>query len=342
MEDAVTRTHAQQLIAASLYVGSRVAGKLLRRLLTHPNRVELRADGLAHTPQNANRLQALAARVSRQAIGEPPAAVVAAPDPRGGWRIHLAFAEQRPPLQPFELTDLQATWERAKLRVFGPAPARATTQELLAREQDADRAFDAMRRAQARLFEAPSPETRAAFTAALNRAQVATDGLRATLRRLDPVRFDKPLHHDALDLLVALRGDERLTLVERDGAVRDLFARAAALGDPADLRVMLRPTRDPEIWRAHVAFNFRNTEARGPQHLNPASLQERILDQGPSQPAISVPAALAGQGTTPVQVSLALVQAVREAPQRGGLAPSVPLDPPAAMRVVDGPSRGHA
>ena len=225
MEDAVTRTHAQQLIAASLYVGGRVAGRLLQQLLAHPNRVELRADGPMHTPHNALRLQSLAARVSREAVGEVPAAVVAEPDPHGGWRVHITFAAQRPPLRPYELTDLQTTWERAKLRAFGPAPARATPEQVVAREQDTDRALDALRQAQARLFRAPSAETRAAFRAVLNRVQVATDALRATLRRADPVRFDQPLHHDSLDLLVALRGDRQLTLVERDGAVRELFAR---------------------------------------------------------------------------------------------------------------------
>jgi hypothetical protein len=336
MEDAVTRTHAQQLIAATLYVGSRVAGKVLARLLAHPNRVELRADDLPHTPQNAERLQSLAARVSRQVLGEPPAAVVAAPDPRGGWHVQLAFADGRPPLQPFELTDLQTTWERAKLRAFGPVPARATPEQVVAREQDTSRALDDLRLAQARLFRAPSAETRAAFRAVLNRVQVATDVLRAALRRADPVRFDQPLHHDSLDLLVALRGDRQLTLIERDSAVRELFARAAALADPTDLRVFLRPTKDPEIWRAHVAFNFRNTEQRGPQHLNPASLQGRIVAAGPSVPALAVPA---GRGLALAQVTLALVEPVRQKLQREGLAPAVQLEAPAAMRAVEGPSR---
>jgi hypothetical protein len=336
MEDAVTRTHAQQLIAASLYVGGRVAGRMLEQLLTHPNRVELRADGPLHTPHNALRLQSLAARVSREAVGEVPAAVVAEPDPRGGWRVHVTFAAQRPPLRPYELTDLQAAWERGKQRTFGRPPARATVQQVLDREQDTSRALDDLRLAQARLFRAPSAETRAAFRAVLNRVQVATDVLRAALRRADPVRFDQPLHHDSLDLLVALRGDRQLTLIERDSAVRELFARAAALADPTDLRVFLRPTKDPEIWRAHVAFNFRNTEQRGPQHLNPASLQGRIVAAGPSVPALAVPA---GRGLALAQVTLALVEPVRQKLQREGLAPAVQLEAPAAMRAVEGPSR---
>ncbi len=170
----------------------------------------------------------------------------------------------------------------------------------------------------------PSPETRAAFAAALNRAQVASDNLRTALREADPVRYDRPLHHDRLDLLVGLQGDERLTLVERDHAVRTLLARAAALPDTSDLSVALRPTPQRDVWRTHVAFNFRNTPERGPQHLNPASLEATVLSAAPGVPALAVSAA-AGVA----RVSLAAIQAVRT-PTRAPDERPVSLDPPAA------------
>lgn len=333
MEDAVTRTQAQQLIAAALYIGSRVVGATLRRLLAHPNRVELRADGLSHTPDNALRLQALAGRASKRALGEPPAAVVAAPDRRGGWRVHLAFADQRPPLKPYELADLQHAWESLKQREFGRDERRPALPEIKAREQDSDRAVDTVRRAQTRLFDAPSAETRLAFDTALNRAQVANDNLRAALRQADPVRFDQPLHHDALQFLLRPRGDERLTLVERDQAVRDLFARAAALPEPSELHVSLRPTLDRTTWRAHVAFNFRNTPERQVQHINPQSLQQAILAQGTSVPALAVQA-----GAAVAQVTIAAIEAIRQ-PTRAATERAVRLDPPAPARPPEPPTR---
>ena len=335
MEDAVTRTHAQQLIAAALYVGSRLVGATLRRLLAHPNRIELRADGLAHTPDNAMRLQSLAERASKRALGEPPAAVVAAPDRRGGWRVHLAFADEHPPLQPHELADLQHTWESLKQREFGRDNHRPKLPEVKAREADADRAFDTLRRAQARLFAAPSTETRDEFRAAVNRAQVANDNLRTTLRRHDPVSFERPLYHDKLQFLVKPNGAEHLTLVERDKAVRDLLARAAALPDPSELHVSLRPTLDRSTWRAHVAFNFRNTPERQTQHINPQSLQQAILAQTPSVPAVAVQT-----GAVVAQVTLAAIEAVRQ-PTRAATERAIRLDPPTPMRSPEVPAYTH-
>ncbi len=337
MEDAVTRTHAQQLVAAALYVGSRVVGVVLERLARHPNHVDLRAAGLAHTPDNAVRLQSLAARVCRQTLGEAPAAVVATPEGREGWRVQLVFADQRSPLRPYELADLQASWERAKTRAFGPAQPRATLADVRGREQDSERAVNDVRRAQERLLDAPSPESREAFAAALARAQVATGRLREALRSADPARAGQPLYHDALDLLVALRGDRHLTLVERDEAVGALVARAAGLAQGADLRVMLRPTQDREVWRAHLAFNFRDTPARSDRHVSPASVLARVLADGPSVAPLEVPAGRAAAAGK-AHVSLALVQAV-PTPQRPDITPRVPLDPPDVMRALDAPSR---
>jgi hypothetical protein len=332
MEDAVTRTHAQQLVAAALYVGSRVAGDLMRRVLEHPNRVELRADGLAHTPENAERLQSAAARASRQALGEAPTVVVAAPDPRGGWRVQLAFAAQRPPLQAWELSDLQQAWGEALQRLVGRDTPQSTTADTRARQHDLDQALAALRQAQGRLFAEPTTETREAFHAAINRAQIASDGLRTAIERANPMRFDRPTRHDQLDFRVTLQGDEGLTLRDRDRVVRDAFARAAALPDPSELRVFVRPTDTPRQWHASVSFNFRNTTARGPQHLNPATLARAIQAGATSVPALSIQAA----GTL-AQVTITAVQAARRpirdtlAPEPSPARPERPLAPPSIL-----------
>jgi hypothetical protein len=201
-----------------------------------------------------------------------------------------------------------------------------------ARQHDLDQAFAALREAQGRLFAEPTTETRETFHAALNRAQVASDGLRSALERANPVCFDRPTRHDQLDFRVTLQGDEELTLRDRDHVVRAAFTRAAALPDPSELRVFVRPTDTPRQWHASVSFNFRNTTQRGPQHLNPAALARAIQAGATSVPALSVPAA----GTL-AHVSIATIQAARR-PVRDALAPEAspaslqrPLDPPAVL-----------
>jgi hypothetical protein len=276
--------------------------------------------------------------VTRRALGEPPAAVVAAPDPRGGWQVHLAFAQQRPPLAAWELTDVQHAWDLVLRREFGPVvtPERPSETELRAREQDLQQARGALGQAQRRLFDSPSPAVRAAFASALNRVQMAADRLRALVQRADPVRFDRAHCHDSLDFTVTLQGDEGLSLVHRDGAVRHIFARAAALADPSELRVTLRPLRGSSAWHAHVAFNFRNTVERGPQHLNPASLAGRIQVVGPSLPPLRV---ISGDQVV-AHVSLAAVEPAR--PLRATTHAALELEPPPPLRAPEAPERARA
>lgn len=338
MEDAVTRIHAQQLVAATLYLGSRIVGDVMRRVLAHPNRVELRADGLPHTRENSERLRSMAARAVRQALGEAPAAVLATPDPRGGWRVHVAFAHERPPLQPWELTDLQQAWSDAQERTLGAPAQRPTNDDVHARQEDVERALGTLRDTQTRLFEEPSPDTREAFAAAVNRAQMASDRLRAALQFADPLQFDRTTHHDQLDFSVRLQGDEGMSLVDRDRLVRDTFARAAALPDPRELYVFLRPTERTERadeWHAHVSFNFRDTSERGPQHLHPASLGRSILTGATSVPPVMQPVAgtLVPVSVATIEVARPMRQALRESaqPDPAIVKPRWSLDPPAAL-----------
>ncbi len=331
MEDAVTRIHAQQLVAAALYLGSRIVGDVMRRVLAHPNWIELRADGLPHTRENVERLRSMAARAVRQALGDSPAAILARPDPRGGWRVHVAFAHERPPLQSWELTDLQQAWTEAQERVLGEQPARPTSDEIRARQDDVDHALGDLRDAQARLFEQPSPETREIFAAAVNRAQMASDRLRAASSPSHAGRLDRTTHHDHLDFRVTLRGDARLGLVDRDHLVRDTFARAAALPDPRELYVFLRPTDRSNEWHAHVSFNFRDTPERGSHHLHPASLARSILTA-----AASVPPVTQQIGRALVSASVASVTPARPFAERTRAEPAlakprVSLDPPTAL-----------
>jgi hypothetical protein len=148
MEDVVSRMHAQQLVAAALYVGSRAVGQVLQRALEQPNRIELHAPSVPGNAANASRLQALAAQAARRALGDTPAAVVAVPHPRDGWHVHVALAGERPVLQEWERRAVQDAWEHGLRREFGrlaapPArdagPARAmghALQEARPRHQD--------------------------------------------------------------------------------------------------------------------------------------------------------------------------------------------------------------
>ena len=100
--------------------------------------------------------------------------------------------------------------------------------------------------------------------------------------------------------------------------MRDAFARAAALRDPAELRVTTRPTRNPGESIVQVAFNLRNTAERGPEHLNPDSLREAILVG-----ATVVPSAPVKAGAAAVSVAIQAIETYR-AEVRGPVAEATP------------------
>lgn len=67
MEDLVSRAHAQQVVAAALYLGTKAVDRALQRHLASRNYVELRMDGVAHSREMVQQLQILAGDAFRRA-----------------------------------------------------------------------------------------------------------------------------------------------------------------------------------------------------------------------------------------------------------------------------------
>jgi hypothetical protein len=74
MEDLVSRVHAQQVVAAALYLGTKAVDRALQRHLASRNYVELRMDGVPHSREMVQRLQILAGDAFRRALRDHPAA----------------------------------------------------------------------------------------------------------------------------------------------------------------------------------------------------------------------------------------------------------------------------
>lgn len=246
-----------------------------------PNRLDLRADGLPPAGDLVVRLGVAALAALRHALGEVPLNVSVAPDPRGGIQASIIFSNTRPALAGYEVADVQAAWARAVRRTCGSSPPSVPGErEIAARREDLSCAWAELRAAQ--LQADPPLERRVWIGAALNRVQVAHDALRRTLARADPVRSDRRVYRDTLGLRLRMRGLKGLPVSAVRRALRRLLARAAALPDASELRLSVDLTPDPNVLRARVRVNFRNTRARGEAHLNPASLGDAILAAAPA------------------------------------------------------------
>ena len=337
MEDLVSRVHAQQVVAAALYLGTKAVDRALQRHLASRNYVELRMDGVAHSREMVQQLQILAGDAFRRALRDHPAAVIPAADPSGsGYKLRLVLQPGRPPLQPHELTDLQVAWQRGIARELGLIGRLPTNDVIQQRQVALQESTLDLQRIHHQLLKGRSPELQQDLAAAMNRVQMAQDSLREALHIASPVRSDRRIHSDMLTFRIHTNGADRdLPLVQRDEALRQLLARAAALKDPAELRVSTRPSPGdgPNVALLRLAFNFRNSPLRGPQHLNPASLSAAI-----AQYATEVPAVAIQVGEKVASVAIEAIQAVqrpaREALQR------MPdsLEPP---RVLQAPTLGR-
>lgn len=305
MEDAFTRQHAQYIVAATLALGARVVGQALERARTRPLFVDLHALGVRPSPEAAAAVERAAQRAVRQALREDAQAIQLTPV-ADGYRVRVLLAPQRPPLQPYELTDLQVAWGPAQERELGPArPTLDASREVATRQQELDTALTDLRDVHARLIQG-EPGLQSDLADALNRAQVATDALRHAVQRANPLQPERRAYSDTLTFLVRVAGTDYLPLVDRDRAIRDALARAAGLRDPGELRVTTRPTRNPGESIAHVAFNLRNTPERGPQHLNLDSLRTAILAGATAVPSAKVKAA-----TAVVEVAIQAIETYR-------------------------------
>lgn len=287
VEDALTRQHAQYAVAATLAVGARAVGMLMSRLPARPRFLDLHAPGVAATPEVAAALQRAARSAVRQTLGEPPLGVV--PEEQGqGYRVRVALAASRPPLQPHEVSDLQVAWQRAVTRELRRwEPLRPTPADVEPRQKALDEALASLRVLRTRVFSG-DVGAREALGHALNQAEMASDALRQALRSAQPIRHDRRVYSDTLTLVVRTEGMRGLPLVTCDGVLRDTFARAAGLADPSELRVTTRPTRDPDTFVARVSFNLRNAPERGAAHINPGSLRDTLAAGAASVPAIPV------------------------------------------------------
>jgi hypothetical protein len=331
MEDAVTRQHAQYLVAATLTVSGRVLGELLRHQRSRANTVELLAPAAPHAARTAQALQEAARRATRAALREAPTTVFVEPI-EGGYRLRVLLAAHRPPLQPHEVTDIQVAWQRARERVLGPAcVAPVTVREVEHRAHDVERALANLRAVQSRVMHG-HPEQQVDLADALNRAQMATDALREAQRRAAPMSPSRPRHADLLSFAVRTEGLDGLTLVERDAALRAVLARAAGLADPSELRVTTRPLRAPGQALVRVAFNLRDTPTRGPGCIDPASLRDTILTWATRVPPtpVRVGAAPVRAGAALVRVSVRAIEWLGGAPDRGAV--------PAAARELPVPA----
>jgi len=289
VEDAFTRQHAQYLLAAVVAVGARVVGRAMEQARTRPPFVDLHALGIQPSHVTSAALQRAAKSAVRRALGEEAHAVQLTPI-GDGYRVRVLLAPQRPPLQPYELTDLQVAWKRAQERELGPPrPTLDASRELELRHRELNTALAGLRDVHQRLVNG-RPELQPELADAMNRAQVATDALRSAVQRANPLRPERRAYSDTLTFTVRSQGMDGLSLVERDRALRDVFARAAGLSDPAELRVTTRPTRNVGEAVVRVAFNVRNTPERGPEHLNVDSLREAILTGAKAVPSIPVQA----------------------------------------------------
>ncbi len=307
MEDAFTRQHAQYLVAAVVALGARVVGRVAERARLRPMFVDLHALGVTHAHATSRALQDAARSAVRAALRDTPNAVQLTPI-ENGYRVRVHFAPQRPPLQPYELTDLQVAWERAQQRELGRARALPSTQDVSARQQDLDTALEHLRGIHGRLL-AGEPGLQAELADAMNRAQIATDALRSAMQRARPLLPQRRTYSDTLTFVVRADGLAALPLVERDRALRDMFARAAGLGDPSELRVTTRPTRNAGESLARVDFNLRQERTRGPAHLKPDSLRDAILSGAANVPS---PPAVSGQRMAPMAIQeIALARAPR-------------------------------
>jgi hypothetical protein len=320
VEDAFTRQHAQYLVAAVLAVGARVVGRTTERLRLRPMFVDLHALGVTPSHVTAQALQHAARRAVRTSLREEPHAVQLTPI-EGGYRVRVLLGPQRVPLQPYELTDLQVAWERAQQRELGRSRALPSPHEVATRQAEVNAALGQLRETHKRLV-AGEPALQAELADAMNRAQLATDALRAAVQRANPLQPQRRTYADTLTFTVKAAGLDALPLVERDRAMRDAFARAAGLSDPGELRVTTRPTRREGESLVRVDFNLRHDHARGPEHLNPESLRDAILSR-----VATLPSAPGG--------AVAMIQGI-ECPRRSPAPDAGPsLDPlPAALQAV--------
>lgn len=298
VEDALTRRHAQYAVAATLAVGARAVGLLLSRLPARPRFLDLYAPGVAAAPEAAWALQRAARAAVRSVLGQPPLGVVPEEQVQG-YRVRIALAADRPPLQPHEVSDLQVAWQRALVRELRRwEPLRPTRADIEPRQKALDEVLATLRELRGRVFDG-DVTAREALGHALNQAEMASDALRQALRSASPIRHDRRLYSDTLTLVVRTEGARGLPLVTCDGVLRDTFARAAGLADPSELRVTTRPTRDPETFVARVSFNLRNEPQRGPAHINPGSLRDTLVTG-----AAAVPATAVQVGAATVQVAV--------------------------------------
>lgn len=291
MEDAFTRQHAQYLVAASLVLGARLVRRAVdayhQRL--RPPFVDLHALGVTPSREAQAAAERAARGAVRQALGEEAHAVQLVPI-ENGYRVRVLLDPQRPPLQPYELTDLQVAWKDAQERELGPArPALPAQRDVALRQQELDSALAGLRDVHTRLVQG-HPALQAELADAMNRAQIATDALRAAVQRAQPLRHDRRTYSDTLAFRVHTAGAAHLPLVERERALRDTFARAAGLSHPEELRVLARPTRNPDESLVRLTFNVRNTPQRGSEHLNVDSLRDAILSGAAHVPSLPVQA----------------------------------------------------
>ncbi len=301
MEDAVTRQHAQYLVAAALAVGARVVGQALEHARTRPLAFDLHAAGLRHDAAAVSAVQRSASEATRAALREEPIGVLVQPV-ENGYRVRVLLPPTRAPLQPHELTDIQVAWQRAQERALAtwsldvqPDAERGVA----GRRQEAREAVRAMEGLQARVMHGRS-DLQPELADAMNRAQMATDAWREAQQRAAPQRFSLPVHSDVLVFRVQAKGLERLPLVQGDEVLRDQLARAAGLSNPAELRVTVRPTGQAGEVLARVHFNLRHEQRRGPEHLDPGSLSAAIMANAVAVPAQSV---RAGAWVVPVAVT---------------------------------------
>lgn len=333
MEDAVTRQHAQYLVAAVVAVGGRALGTLLQRQRSGPHTLDLLASGMPHAPQTAARLQLAARNAVRASLRETPLAVL--PEAiEGGYRLRVLLSPQRAPLQPYELTDVQMAWDRARERTLGFARVPGVTaRECDARAHEVSRALADLREVQSRVMHG-QPELQVDLADAMNRAQLATDAWRDAQQRARPLAPGRRVQVDTLTFMVRTQGLEGLPLVERDRALRTVMARAAGLANPGDLRVTTRPSRTPGEAVVRLSFNPRHVTARGPEHLDPASLRDTILSWATQVPAtpVRVGAAVAEVTVRAIECLTALGGG-RDAPQ--GAIRDLPLPAPVSATAPE-------
>lgn len=303
MEDAVTRQHAQYLVAATLAVGARVVGQVVERARSRPLAFDLHATGVRHEPAAVAAVQRCARESALAALRQEPVGVLVQPV-ADGYRVRVLLPPTRPPLQPHELTDIQVAWQRVQERGLAPWRASATpsaVREAAVRQQDAQEALKAMQALQGRVMHG-RPDLQPELADAMNRAQMANDVWREAQQLAEPLPPGRRVHSDVLTFRVQVRGLERLPLAQCDQVLRNQLARAAGLSNPAELRVTTRPTGKAGEVLVRVNFNLRQQPVRGPEHLNPDSLSALILTR-----AAAVPAQPVQSGAWVLQVAIASI-----------------------------------